>query len=343
MPLLRGLSRKDGAEIFELVQGFAKSQALHAIVELRLLQHLMDGPATNETLAHHCSLPKASMQLLTQAGAAMGLLQLRRDERIGLTRKGAALTGVPGLEQMILHHRALYRDLENPVAFLRGNTTPELATFWPYVFGATGEIDPTVSRAYSRLMADSQALVAADTLDAVSLRGVSRLLDIGGGSGVFLAEVARRHPRIALDLFDLPTVSEAARERLGDLGLADRVVVHGGSFRTDPLPRGADAVALIRVLYDHEDATVRALLESIFETLPPGGRLIISEPMSGGARPDPVTDVYFALYTRAMGTGRTRSQDAISELCREAGFTTIKTPRPFRSYVTSVVTAVKPG
>ena len=64
---------------------------------------------------------------------------------------------------------------------------------------------------------------------------------------------------------------------------------------------------MVRVLYDHADATVDRLLAAIAHSLPPGGRLVVSEPMSGGARPDPVTDGYLAIYTLAMETGRTRT------------------------------------
>jgi demethylspheroidene O-methyltransferase len=102
--------------------------------------------------------------------------------------------------------------------------------------------------------------------------------------------------------------------------LGPGVTIHPGSFRDDPLPAGADAISLVRVLYDHADATVGALLAKVRQALPAGGRLIISEPMSGGARPDPATDVYFAVYTLAMGTGRTRSAVEIAALCSAAGF-----------------------
>ena len=124
-------------------------------------------------------------------------------------------------------------------------------------------------------------------------------------------------------------------------GLGGRIALHPGSFRDDPLPEGADAVSLIRVLYDHDDTTVRELLGKVFAALPNGGRLIVSEPMSGGESPDPVTDVYFAFYTLAMRTGRTRSPAEIAELCREAGFSDITQHQARRSFVTSVVTAAK--
>jgi demethylspheroidene O-methyltransferase len=65
--------------------------------------------------------------------------------------------------------------------------------------------------------------------------------------------------------------------------------------------------------------------------------------MSGGDRPDAITDTYFALYTLAMGTGRTRSAARISAMLATAGFTR-STARPGpRPYITSVVTAMVPS
>lgn len=343
LPGLRRVARRDGAEIFDLVQGFVRSQVLFALVALDLPERLLKMPASPEMLALNTGVPKDRMAILLQAGAGLGLLRKRRDGRYALTRKGAAMIGVPGLKQMILHHDVFYRDLADPVALLKGETETELAEFWPYVFGATGAVDAEVTRTYSDLMADSQTLVARDTLAAVSLAGIRQLVDVGGGSGAFLIQVARSYPKMALTLFDLPPVMPAAEERLARANLSDRIVLAGGSFRDDPLPKGADAISLIRVLYDHDDETVRALLAKVFDALPEGGRLLISEPMSGGDRPDAITDVYFAFYTLAMRTGRTRSAAAIGSMCREVGFTRISTPRPKRSFVTSVVTAEKPA
>jgi demethylspheroidene O-methyltransferase len=64
--------------------------------------------------------------------------------------------------------------------------------------------------------------------------------------------------------------------------------------------------------------------------------------MSGGDRPDAITDTYFALYTLAMGTGRTRSAARIGELLAAAGFVRIASHPGTRPYITSVVTALTP-
>jgi demethylspheroidene O-methyltransferase len=136
-------------------------------------------------------------------------------------------------------------------------------------------------------------------------------------------------------------VVPAATARFAEAGLEARTRIVAGSFRDGALPMGADAISLIRVLYDHADSTVEALLAAVHAALPPGGRLVISEPMSGGTTPDRATDVYFAFYTLAMGTGRTRSARAIADLLENAGFGSIRIHPSQRPFVTQVVTATK--
>jgi len=337
--LTRRAVRRDGLDMFDLVAGFCHSQVLAALVELGVLEQLRGKPRLSEDLATACHVPPARMQVLLRAGVAIGLLRLRRRERFALTRKGAALLGVPGLSEMILHHRILYRDLADSAAFFRGETTPELASFWPYVFGAGAAGDPSVADRYSTLMAESQVLVAEDTLSSVSLAGVSTIMDVGGGTGAFLTAVGAKYPSMKLHLFDLPAVVTGARSRFDAAGLSGRATITEGSFRDGSLPKGADAISLVRVLYDHSDDTVKALLQAVYEALPEGGLLLISEPMTGGAAPDRAGDAYFALYTMAMGTGKTRSAEQVADLCVEAGFRDVakkKSPRPF---VTSCLTA----
>ncbi|ETX15797.1 SAM-dependent methlyltransferase [Roseivivax halodurans JCM 10272] len=338
-PLTRPFVRREGEALFDLVQGFVASQVLAALVELRICHRLANAPEDAATLGAATGIPADRMQRLLQAGAALNLLRRRRDGRFDLTPRGAALISVPGLEDMIAHHDVLYRDLADPVAFLRGETETELAHVWPYVFGAGRAEDPALARRYSHLMAESQRLVAEDTLAAAPLKGVRHLLDVGGGTGVFAEAAADRHPELRVTLLDLPQVVDAAQDRLSRSPVASRIACTPGSFRDDDLPNGADAISLIRVLYDHRDETVRALLARVHDALPPGGKLLVSEPMSGGARPDRAGDVYYALYTMAMRTGTVRSAEQIAALCRKAGFTRISTPRPHRPFVTRVLLA----
>ncbi len=343
LPFAQALARKDGEEIFDILQGFVASQVLMALVELGLLRRLLDAPESSENLALSLGLPRDRLERLLRAGVALRLLRIKRNGRYSLARRGAAILGVPGLEAMIQHNRAFYEDLLDPKVFLQGEEETNLQRFWPYVFGQSGRVKPDVAERYSDLMAQSQVLVAQDTLRMVSLKGITHLMDIGGGSGMFMKHVLRKYDAISGTLFDLPEVLPAAEDHLSRESLIDRVRLLPGSFRETTFPRDVDAISLIRVLYDHDDASVLHLVQKIFDTLPAGGRLIISEPMAGDHHADRVGDVYFALYTMAMGTGKTRSRREISEICTSVGFVDVRTPKVPRPYITSALICSKPG
>ncbi|MCH2166288.1 MAG: acetylserotonin O-methyltransferase [Oceanicola sp.] len=339
--LTRGRASRDGVALFDIVAGFVNAQVLQALVELNILRDLRDAPASAAQLGAHHGIAAPRMRRLLDAGVALGLLDLSR-QGYQTGRQGAAALGVPGLLDMIRHHAVFYRDMADPVALLRGDTETELARFWPYVFGAGAAGDPALAERYSALMTDSQALVAEETLRTIGFDDTRHLMDVGGGTGAFLRAAAATQPQMQLTLFDLPAVVPAATAAFAEAGLTARTVIHPGSFRDDPLPQGADTVSLVRVLYDHEDDTVLALLRSVHAALPAGGTLVVSEPMRGGKTPHRAGDVYFAFYCMAMQTGTARSPEEICQLLEKAGFAEIEQPKSRRPFVTSVITARRP-
>ena len=88
----------------------------------------------------------------------------------------------------------------------------------------------------------------------------------------------------------------------------------------DPLPSGADVISLVRVLHDHDDESARMLIAAIRDALPPGGAIVVAEPMAGAPGAEPMGDAYFGFYLLAMGRGRPRTMGEIAQLLRDAGF-----------------------
>jgi demethylspheroidene O-methyltransferase len=338
----RPRARREAEELYDIVVGFVYSQTLYACVELGVLEALAPGPLPLDALASRVGLAPDRARRLARAAAALRLLEADRDDGYALGALGAAALGAPGVLEMVRHHALFYRDLADPVALLRDAATPELAYFWAYAGGRrTLDLPPATAAAYSRLMAASQAMVAAETLAAAPLRGVRRLVDVGGGEGAFLEAALRATPGLRGVVFDLPAVAERARDRLAAAGLGARAEAVGGSFLDGPPPPG-DAFSLVRVLYDHDDPVVEALLARLHAALPPGGRILVSEPMAGGARPSRAGDAYFGLYTLAMGAGRPRSAARHVRLMTDAGFVDARERPTRRPFVTSVVTARRP-
>lgn len=341
-PITRPLVRRSADRLYDLVSGFAQTQVLVTCLELGVLQQLYASPQSVADLVKDSDLPEERMLMLCRAAHALGLIRREAEGNFALDDLGAATLGVPGLVDMILHNQTLYRDCRDPVALLKGESDTELSQFWPYVLGTAKDAIPAEqAERFSHLMAVTQATVAHQTLHVAPLQDRKHLLDVGGGFGVFLSHANNAFPHLSLTLFDLPSVTSAAEKHLAAIGKQAAIKVAPGSFVEDPLPPGADAISLIRVLYDHSDETVQALLAKIYHALPPGGLLLISEPMSGGDHPTKSADVYFSLYTMAMKTGRVRSAAEHFTLLKQAGFQAPRLLKTAEAFTTQVIVTRK--
>ena len=217
-PLTRPIARRRAADLFDLCAGFVYSQVLVACVRLKLFALLQPGPLTATALAARLSLPLDGTIVLLEAAAALGLLERRGERRFGLGPLGAAMLGNPGIAAMVEHHAALYADLADPVALLRGDESDRrLARYWPYADeAARGELTREAVSPYTALMSVSQPMVAEMVLGAYSFARHHRLLDVGGGDGSFLIAAAQQASGLQLELFDLPqVVDDRARQDLG--------------------------------------------------------------------------------------------------------------------------------
>ena len=337
--MTRGIARKDTRALFDLCAGFVYAQVLTACIRLDLFAILADGPLPLDVLARRLGLPPQNAKTLLLAAASLDLIRTRPGDRFALADLGAALTGNPGIAAMVDHHAMLYADLADPVALLRGEAQPtRLSGYWPYAGGGTS--DDAAVAAYSGLMGASQAMLADDILDACDLARYGHLMDVGGGEGFFVEAVAARSTDLRLSVFDLPAVAARAEARLARAGLGHRVVCRGGSFH-DGVPAGSDAISLVRVVHDHDDRPALALLKAVHAALPPGGTLILAEPMAGTPGAEAVGDAYFGFYLLAMGSGRPRRAEELHAMLREAGFARSREHRTRRPLLTRMILAHK--
>jgi demethylspheroidene O-methyltransferase len=349
LPIFRSISRRRAGELFDIGAGFVYSQVLFACVRLKLFDVLANGPMPVAELGRRAGLTPAAAERLADAAVALKLMQRRGTSAdgahlIGLGVLGASILGNPGYTDIVRHHEMLYADLADPVALLRGEGAPtRLSQYWPYAADdlARDGIAAGQVAAYTDLMAASQGFVSGDILDAYDMSRHRVLMDVGGGDGTFLRAAAARAPGLGLMLFDLPPVADTARQRFAAAGLGARAQCHGGDFQKDALPGGADAISLVRVAHDHDDDVVAVLFSRALAALPPGGSLIVAEPMSGLSGAESMADAYFGFYLLAMGTGRARSPDMLSVMLKTAGFADVRRIPTRRPLLTAMVVAKK--
>lgn len=344
LPVSRAFSRAREEDLFSIVTGFVRSQILFAALESGLIDAVAGGPVTIRDLGRATGWSEDRLQRLLQAAQSIRLVRLGADGYVTLADHGAVVQSDAGIRAMIRHHALLYRDLSDPVGLFGGTLADtELRRLWSYAgAGRESSVQPGGAAVYSELMTASQSMLADEILEAYDFGRHQRLLDVGGGEGVFVTALAERYPGLKLSLFELPPVADRARARFSSRPLSQCPRCYGGSFLDDPLPRGHDCVALVRVLFDHEDAVVLRLLCNIRAVMEPGQTLVIAEPMAGhrseGQR---LSTAYFGVYVLAMGSGRCRTPEEIIGLARTAGFSGFDI-RPCRSPLMATLVVARP-
>jgi demethylspheroidene O-methyltransferase len=309
-PLTRPVARRKSVDLFDLLAGFSYSQVLYTCVTLRVFERVGVTGVGRDQLQASLGLPASKAELLIKAAIALDLLALD-NTNIVLGSQGAALLGQPWIMRFVEHHRFFYRDLEDPVAMLKGEFADKgLRSYWSY------EAPDADKSGYSALMAASQAAVSAQILGAYKFPAEGKILDVGGGVGAFLKAVGDSYPQLERHLFDLPGVVALAKDAA--------LHAHAGDFRLDDLPSGMDVITLVRVVHDHDDDVVLALLKNIRRACSIKTVLLIAEPFAGNPATARVTDAYFNLYFAAMGQGRTRSPREIAALAEKAGFGSLR-------------------
>jgi demethylspheroidene O-methyltransferase len=338
--------RRRTERLFAWMGGFVHSQVLLACLQLRLFDALKAQPQSAEHLSQTLQVPLHAMRPLLQSACAMDLLAERGDGHYGLGPLGHVVRAHPGIAAMIEHNHLLYRDMAEPVRFLRESNAGQMAAYWPYAQdqGAAPALRQEAAQqlgTYSALMDASQTFVVTEILDSYYFGDHRCVLDVGCGKGRFMAALATQVPHLQVKLFDLPAVLSLAQQRFEQAQLQTRATFHPGSFLDDELPSGADLITLVRVAHDHSDQALRLLLRKIWQALPVGGRVLLAEPMQLPNDEAAVVDPYFHFYLLAMGAGRLRSAHELMHLLQTSGFTGVESVPTAMPIHTQIITGHK--
>jgi len=175
---------------------------------------------------------------------------------------------------------------------------------------------------------------------AVDTSGLTRLLDIAGGSGIYACILTAHHAQLSATVFERAPVDQIAHTMIAKRGCGDRVAVAAGDMFADPLPGGHDLHLFSNVLHDWDFDKVRTLLGKSFAALPPGGMLMIHDAHINAAKTGPLAVAEYSAVLMSVTEGKCYSVSELETLLRDAGFQELK----FRETVAdrSVITARKP-
>lgn len=184
------------------------------------------------------------------------------------------------------------------------------------------ERDDTWSVAFIAAMHARAAGEAPGLVDALDLTGVSRVLDVGGGSGAFSMAFVRAADTITATVFDLPNVVSLTQGYVDQEGLGDKIDTVAGDYNKDELPAGYDLVFLSAIIHSNSPLQNQALFEKVSRALNAGGRLVVSDFIMNDDRLGPAFGAFFALNMLVnTPLGDTYTESEIKGWMENAGMT----------------------
>jgi SAM-dependent methyltransferase len=293
---------------------FMRSRVILAAAELDLFSALDGRPAAAGALAALLGSDERGTTRLLDCLVGLGLVE-KSGGTYRLTDSGKPLSS---------HHSRTILPMLRHLHHLWDN--------WTHLgesvrHGVNPHRSPAARRTGERLRSfiGAMEVVGRETSERIArsydARGSRRLLDIGGGSGIYTAAFLRANPELSATLLDLPEVVPLAEERLRGAKLLDRVDLVCGDFYVDELPRGCDLALLSAIIHQNSPARNIELFRKVRRALQPGGLLLIRDHIMAEGRIRPVPGALFALNMLVCTDGGdTYTYAEIESALLEAGF-----------------------
>jgi 3-hydroxy-5-methyl-1-naphthoate 3-O-methyltransferase len=313
-----------------------------AVTEFDIFTWLADHPSDFEAFCRRFDFRPRPADVLVTLCVAMGLL-VRSEGRLHVTELAREHLAAPSPWNLSAYYASLK---DRPVArdFAR-----VLRTNRPAQWGAdrTGSDwhaameTEAFAQTFTAAM-DARGLLLGEALTrAVDLRWGHRLLDIGGGSGIYACAFAARHSHLMATVVEQPPVGAIAERLIRDRGFADRVRVHTANILTQAWPPRHDVHLFSNVLHDWDEPVVRQLLARSFDALEPGGLLIVHEAFIDADKTGPLPVAEYSALLMHSTQGKCYATSEYDRFFAEAGFVV----STFTETVADrgVMTARKPG
>jgi SAM-dependent methyltransferase len=323
------IPRTDPTPIFEHFRGsYATELLTAAVAHFNLFGLLAEGPLPQDELQSRLGLQRRPALVLLTALRAMGLLTSDAAGDVALAPLAREHL-VPGGEFDVGDYVGLAASAPNVLAMVERLRTNRPAgaeggdgPAFIYREGIASAMEQTaLARHFTLALAGRAKNVAPHLARVAPLEGVSTLLDVAGGTGLYAIACLRQHPGLRAIVLDRPEVLKVAAEFREASGVGERLTLLPGDMFTDPLPP-ADAILLSNVLHDWDEPDCRRLVSRCAAALPPGGRLLIHDVFLNDTLDGPLP---IALYSAALFTlteGRAYSAAEYRAWLAAAGLTT---------------------
>lgn len=302
-------------ELMQTIRGYWPSRTLLSAVEIGLFEALgPTGHGSARSLARRIGTDPRATELLLDALTGLGILT-KRETTYALRRWVIPYLseGPDSVLEMLRHHVRLQDVWSHLTESVRAGRPPEPEG------GFRG--GPEEARAFTLAMRAGARRFAPQVAEEVPLGGRRRLLDLGGGPGVYAAAFARTYPDLEVVVVDLPHVCDVGRTLVAEEeDVADRISYHAADLDHDDLPE-ADAAFLSHVIHSQTVPEVKSLFRRVRKALEPDGVFVVRDFFTSADRTRPPGASLFSLNMLVNDTGgRSYGAREVADWLRKAGF-----------------------
>jgi ubiquinone/menaquinone biosynthesis C-methylase UbiE len=307
------MTRKgDGKDLRWLrqVSSFFQSRIILTANNCRIFDHLDRAWKTSGAVAKAAETDTRATELLLNSLVAIGLIKKKGNEYSNAPVASRYLVkGKPDYQGDILrHYSVLWENWSGLDAVLKTGTpnrkTRDLTSF---ILGMHNLALQKVKK----------------VLAALDLKGVKRLLDMGGGPGTYSMAFAKK--KIEVTLFDFPDTLEIAKKLLKEAALEKNIRLLPGDFTKDELGNHYDMVFISQIFHAYTEDECLSMLRKSHTSLNPGGKVVIQEFYLDETGAFPPQGALFAINMLVNTPGgRTHTSKKMSVWLKKTGFRDIK-------------------
>lgn len=296
-------------KIMDLIEQYQASQLFIIAERIGLFIILHKKPLTLDVLAQKLNIPKRGLERLLDALVSLEIVQCienNKQKKYVATEIAIECFGKEGkIKNWTLHQGTLFKLWANLY---------EAMKFDKPLLKRTHDIDV---EAYGQGLVETYRLSSPKLHEVVSLEGKLRLLDAGGGLGIYSILAALKNPSLKAIIYDREDMVTQANELIKQYSLEKQVFTQVGDLLKDEWPKNQDIVLISNVLHAKSLSESELILSKAFNTLSPNGRVVVKEWVANNNPKIKYFNLTMLLCTKE---GRVLNQKEIINLVSSAGF-----------------------
>jgi len=308
------------AQMIMLARGYMPAACLYVAAKLKIADLLARGPKPVSELARASKANEDALYRILRALASIDLFRETTPRTFANTTLSEAIrSDVAGsARDAVLFmadplHMRIYAELMHTIE-TGGTAFRKITGTEPFeFFRQNGE----ENRVFNDAMTSISRQFIQPVMEVYDFGDSGTLADIGGGHGILLGTILRKHRGLRGIVFDLPNVIEGAQAQIDSLGLGSRCEVRGGDFFQSVPP--AENYLMKSIIHDWDDAQAITILKNCAKAMRGReGKIVLLEMLVGPSN-EPGLAKWIDMEMLAVAGGRERAETEYAELLSRAG------------------------